>query len=132
MGKSREDLLDIVRRMAEGEVEGLRDLRREIVDLDLPEEASSADNALFLALYLAKRLTGDVWENLATDASFDFDEDKLKHFTISWGEALQTILSEDTGNQTIVNKLGDLTRCLYGYFYKISHNPGLVKKGENQ
>lgn len=124
--------MDIAKRMSNSEIEALRDLRREIVDIDLPNEASDADNALFLALYLAKRLTGDVWENLATDASFDFDEDKLKPFTISLGEALQTILSEDTGNHTIVNKLGDLTRCLYGYFYKISHKPGLVKKGEIQ
>ena len=132
MENSREDLLNIAGRMAKGEVEALRDLRREIVDLDLPNEASNPDNALFLALYLAKRITGDVWENLATDASFDFDEDKLKPFTISLGEALQTILSEDGGNHTVVNKLGDLTRCLYGYFYKISHKPGLVKKGEIQ
>ncbi|MEW6660113.1 MAG: hypothetical protein AB1424_15765 [Thermodesulfobacteriota bacterium] len=133
MEKSREDLLNIARRMANGEVEGLCDLRGEIVDLDLPYEASIPDNVLFLALYLAKRITGDVWENLATDASFDFDEDKfLKAFTTSFGEALQTILSDDPANHTIVNKLGDLTRCLYGYFYKISLNPGLVKKGEKQ
>lgn len=132
MEHSREDLLSIAGRMAKGEVEGLRDLRREIVDLDLPNEASNPDDGLFLALYLAKRITGDVWENLATDASFDFNEDKLSRFTISFGEALQTILSRDTGNHDIVNKLGDLTRCLYGYFYRISHNPGLVKKGETQ
>ena len=55
------------------------------MDLDLPEEASKVDDALFLALYLGKRLTGDVWENLATDASFDFDEDQLKTFVISFG-----------------------------------------------
>ncbi len=132
MEKMREELLEIAGRMANKEAEGLRDLRKKIVDRDLPEEASKVDDALFLALYLAKRLTGDVWENLATDASFDFDEDKLKPFTISLGEVLQTILSEDTGNQTIVNKLGDLTRCLYGYFYKISLDPGLARKGENQ
>lgn len=132
MENSREDLLNIAGRMAKGEVEALRDLRREIVDLDLPNEASNPDNALFLALYLAKRITGDVWENLATDASFDFNEGKLETFTISFGEAIQTILSRDTGNHDIVNNLGDLTRCLYGYFYRISHNPGLVKKGENQ
>jgi len=132
MGKSREDLLKIARRMANGEVEGLRDLRREIVDLDLPDEASSTDDALFLALYFAKRLTGDVWENLATDASFDLPrEDKLERFTISFGEAIQIIFSEGNANQSIVNKLGDLTRCLYGYFYKISHNPDLVRKGES-
>jgi hypothetical protein len=127
MGKSREDLLDIVGRMANGDLEGLRDLRKEIVDLDLPDEASSADNALFLALYLAKRLTGDVWENLATDASFDFDEEKLKPFAISLGEAIKAILSAEAGNDKIVNKLGELARCLYGYFYKISYNPSLVK-----
>jgi hypothetical protein len=129
---TREELMGIARRMSNSETGALQDLRREIVDLPLPDEASSADNALFLALYLAKRLTGDVWENLATDASFDFDEGKLKTFTISLGEAIQTILSDDTGNHGIVNKLGELTLCLYGYFHKISHNPGLVKKGETQ
>ena len=132
MENSREDLLNIAGRMAKGEVEALRDLRRDIVDLDLPNKASNPDNALFLALYLAKRITGDVWENLATDASFDFNEGKLETFTISFGEALQTILSRDTGNHNIVNNLGDLTRCLYEYFYKISLNPGLVRKGESQ
>lgn len=124
--------MDIVGRMAKGEVEALRDLRREIVDLDLPNQSLSPDNALFLAIYLAKRITGDVWENLATDASFDFNEDILKTFTISLGEALQTILSDDPANHTITNKLGELTRCLYEYFHKISLNPGRVKKGESQ
>jgi hypothetical protein len=132
MENIREELMGIAKRMSNSEIEALRDLRSEVVDLDLPGEAQRADNALFLALYLAKRLTGDVWENLATDASFDFDEDKLKPFTISLGDALQIILSDDPGNHTIVNKLGDLTQCLYGYFYRISHNPGLIKKGEKQ
>jgi len=132
MEKIREELMEIARRMSNSEIEALRDLRREVVDLDLPEEASRTDNALFLALYLAKRLTGDVWENLATDASFDFNENQLTPFTISLGEAIQTILSDDTGNHEIVNKFGELTRCLYGYFYKISLDPGLVRKGEKQ
>jgi hypothetical protein len=132
MEKTREELMEIARRMSNSEIEALRDLRRKVVDLDLPDEAARVDNALFLALYLAKRLTGDVWENLATDASFDFDEDTLKRFTISLGEAIQNILSDDAGNHKIVNQFGDLTRCLYGYFYKISHNPGLVKKGEKR
>ncbi len=131
MERIREEILEIAGRMANEEVQGLCDLRKKIVDLDLPEEASKVDDALFLALYLGKRLTGDVWENLATDASFDFDEDQLKTFVISSGEALQSILSNDTGDHIIINKLGELTRCLYGYFYNFP-KPWPCKEGEKR
>lgn len=129
MKTTRQELLRIAQGMADRDIGCLRQLRTLVVDMDLTEEASICDSALFLALYLAKRLTGDVWENLATDASFDFNEEDLIPFITPLGEALQAILSENRKNDQIVEKLGELTQWLYAYFYAISQNPGRVQKG---
>lgn len=129
MERIRGELLEIASRMVNKEIESLRELRKKVVDLDLTRKAPEVDNALFLALYMSKKLTGEVWENLFTDASFEFPEKKLEDFTIWLGEALQGILSYEFESQIIASRLGNLTRWLYDYFFQISLNPGLVNKG---
>lgn len=130
MEKIRENLLETARRMANKEIGSLRELRKMVVDQDLTKAAAIADDKLFLALYLSKKITGDVWANLFTDASFEFDEEKIQDFKVWLGEAVRGILSEGSETQLIDDRLGKLTRFLYGLFYEISQKPGLVIKGE--
>ena len=99
------------------------------MDLDLTKIAPNVNTSLFTALYLSKMLTGDVWENLATDASFEFDEEKLTDFTMRFGNILQDTLAENTKNRSIVNRTGEILKWLYEYFANISQNPDLVHKG---
>lgn len=122
----RNELIKIANSMVEGQAGYLFKLRELVVDLDLTAEASKEDIPLFLALYLSKKLTSDVWENLATDASFNFSEDTLSPFTISFGEMLSEILNKRTSELTTFNKLGETAKCLYGFFARISEDPSLI------
>jgi hypothetical protein len=131
MEKFRENLLETAKRMANKEIGSLRELRKMVVDQDLTKAASTADDKLFLALYLSKKLTGDVWANLFTDASFEFDEEKIQDFKVWLGEAVQGILSDEgLEAQLLADRLGKMTKFLYSLFYDISQNPSLVIKGE--
>jgi hypothetical protein len=125
----RSELLRISKGMAEGDTKCLHELRKLVVDLDLTERAPEADNTLFLALYISKRLTLDVWENLATDASFDFERETLKPFVVLLGASLQGILLNGTEPKLIFDNLGNSTRWLFNHFYEISMNPRKVGKG---
>lgn len=129
MKKMRLRITEIAKGMAAGETESLRELREFVVDLDLTKIAPNVNTSLFTALYLSKMLTGDVWENLATDASFEFDEEKLTDFTMRFGNILQDTLAENTKNRSIVNRTGEILKWLYEYFANISQNPDLVHKG---
>lgn len=125
----RSELLRISKCMAEGDTKYLHELRKLVVDLDLTETAPEANNTLFLALYISKRLTLDVWENLATDASFDFYRETLKSFVVFFGESLQGILLNGTEPKLIFDNLGKSTRWLFNHFYEISMNPEKIGKG---
>ena len=129
MKRTRQALIEIAGAMAEGQIERLRDLRKMVVDFDLTRAASDSDASLFTALYLAKRLTADVWENLATDASFEFDEAQLNSFAVGFGGVLQDIMSEGTKNHLLVNSLGETAIQLYQYFAEISADPSRFQKG---
>ena len=128
----RSELIKISKCMAEGNTNCLHELRKLVVDLDLTERAPEADNALFLALYISKRLTLDVWENLATDASFDFYRENLKPFVVLLGKSLQGILLNGTDHKLIFDNLGESTRWLFNHFYEISMKPEIVGKGEEK
>lgn len=129
MGISRPELLEIAKGMASGNVKYLHDLRKEVVDLDLTTEATKVDKAIFLSYYFSKKLTEDIWENLATDASFEFNEDKLSSFTAHFGEILIDVLAGEEEIQSVTERLGELARWLYLYFHKISLDPSLIGKG---
>lgn len=130
MEEIRQNLLDISSGMASGKIESLRELRKLVVDLDLTKEAFNSDSTLFFVLYISKKLIGDVWKNLGTDSSFEFDEEKLTEFTISFGEVLHGLVSDGAQIQLIIDRLGKMTKWLYEYFARISSNPNLVFKGE--
>ena len=128
MEKTHQTLLNIAKDMASGDIEGLRKLRTMVVDLDLTKEISD-DYHVFTVLYLSKKLTGDVWENLATDASFDFDEEQLKEFTIGFGSILLDMLTKNAKILLNMDKLSEPIKLLYTYFAKISADPNIVQRG---
>ena len=122
----------IADKMAEGETRYLRELRKLVVDLDLPQMARKIDIKLFTALFFSKLFIAEIWENLATDASFDFnaDEDRLKKLTIELGGVLQDIFSDNFTDSLISFRMGKIIKGLYGYFQEISDNPKIVFTGD--
>ncbi len=123
----RDIILGILGEMTGGEVEGFRNLRKLVVDLNLTEVVENTGDSLFLTLYLAKKLTADAWENLATDASFNLNEEDLEDFTRNLGKVLSNLLEDAEGPQFITG-LADTVKWLYKYFYEISSNPEKVLK----
>ncbi|MBZ5529748.1 MAG: hypothetical protein LAN71_17865 [Acidobacteriia bacterium] len=126
---SREELFEMANRMTNGEIESLRKLRKTVVDLDLTQLSPKIEDTLFGAIFFSKKITGDIWANLFTDASFEFDEQKLKEFTISFGETLKVMLSDGVDNKSLSFQLGNLACRLYKYFYECSINPGHLTEG---
>ena len=126
---SREELLEMANRMTNGEIESLRKLREKVVDIDLTQLAPKIEDTLFGAIFFCKKITGDIWANLFTDASFEFDEKKLKEFTISFGETLKIMLSNGVDNKPLSSQLGSLACRLYKYFYECSSKPGHLTEG---
>ncbi|MBU1168700.1 MAG: hypothetical protein KKD44_03960 [Proteobacteria bacterium] len=133
MTDKREEFSKIAKKMAAGDVEGLFSLRSLVVDLRLSKNAAKLDDPMhFLAIYLSKKIISDVWENLATDASFDFDLEKLQDFAKQFGEILINLLIVKDVKQNEY-RLGETVKWLFKYFSEISADPIIVfkKKGEN-
>jgi len=126
---SREELFEMANRMTNGEIESLRQLRKKVVDLDLTQLSTKIEDTLFGAIFFSKKITGDIWANLFTDASFEFDEQKLREFTISFGKTLKDMLSDGVENKSLASQLGNLACRLYKYFYECSSNPRHLTEG---
>jgi len=142
ISKSNEPLLNeddfktIAYKMAEGngQVEYLRKLRKLVVGKDLTEFACNHNLKLFAALFFSTLITTEIWENLATDASFDYDEEaeRLRQITKSFGCFLQDIFAHDMDSSSPVFKFAEILKNLYSYFKEISDNPELVYKGDKK
>lgn len=126
---SREELFEMANHMTNGEIESLRKLRKKVVDLDLTQLSPKIEDKLFGAIFFSKKITGDIWANLFTDASFEFDEQKLKEFTISFGETLKVMLSDGGDNKSLASQLGNLACRLYKYFHECSSSPRHLTEG---
>ena len=123
---------NIAIRMREEETEALIDLRKLFVDFDIKIVADAVDEGFFLVLYVNKKLTKDVWLNLATDASFDFPLDKLNEFVVFFGDAILGMLNNsEAENMRGFRALGKAYKLLYQFFLKVEENPTNMLKGTN-
>lgn len=94
------NLKQLSRQMRQEEVDSLDSLRRlreEMDVLDLTECRQQTDVKTFGVLYLIKRSINEIWETLATDASFEFPPDPLLQDVVKeFGGFIESGLESDS------------------------------------
>lgn len=109
----KEKLTDIASRLKEGNIDALYELRKKVVDIELPELYNSKlDQRTLLVLYISKKILADVWRNLATDTEFDFPEKNLRSFSMQFGSFINTAMNKDSEGRA----LECLTKCIDEYY----------------
>lgn len=115
----KKELLDIANKIIEGKEDektrddALRKFRNLLVDQYLLVFINEVDPSTLSTLYISKKLINDVWSNLATDASFDFELVDHKDFSFNFAYFIKYAL--EGKDEKAILKLYEAVK----YYYEI-------------